>query len=148
MRAVHSRLLALALVCGSVPLAALTAAPIQEWAFGSLEGLKVSNGARAELVTYRGRRARERPPIRAGSSVSRFVFNRAERATKTSTSGRPTDAPTISCAAITRCSTPLSPTTRGLACVKRRLGDTRGGVALWAHASTDAYFSRVIIRPN
>src|SRR3954467_2864810 len=55
MRTVHSRLLVLAFACGSMTLAAAPAALVKEWAFGSLDGVKVSNGGRAELVTYPGR---------------------------------------------------------------------------------------------
>src|SRR5689334_6851635 len=57
MRSVHSRWLVLLVASVPVSLAALTAAPIQDWTFASLDGVKVSNGGRAELVTYRGRRA-------------------------------------------------------------------------------------------
>ena len=29
-----------------------------------------------------------------------------------------------------------------------KLGETHGSVALWAHSTTDAYFSRVVLRPE
>jgi len=57
MRALHSRVLVLAFAAGPVTLAAVQPAPVQEWTFGSLDGITVTSGGRAELVTYRGRRA-------------------------------------------------------------------------------------------
>jgi hypothetical protein len=56
MRLVRSSVVVLALACGAAALAA-QGMSVQEWSFGSLDGLKVANGGKAELVTYRGRRA-------------------------------------------------------------------------------------------
>lgn len=230
MRAVHSRLLVLAVACGSVPLAVLAAAPIQEWAFGSLDGVKVTIGGRAELVTYRGRRAvhltvsteHDTPTDsisailgdtdfangtieadvagapRAGASGDSRGFigiavrvqpggHRYENFYVRPTNGRADDQLRRN-HAVQYTSEPDFPWPRlreetpgkyeayadlepgvwtalkivvsgrrgelyvngaaqpCLIVTDLKLGDTHGGVALWAHASTDAYFSRVIIR--
>ena len=42
MRAVHSRLLVLAFASGSVTLAAVQSAPVQEWTFATLDGITVT----------------------------------------------------------------------------------------------------------
>jgi hypothetical protein len=229
MRAVHSRLFVLAFACGAVPLAVLTAAPIQEWTFGSLDGVKVTNGGRAELVTYRGRRAvhlivsseRDTPTDsisailgdtdfangtieadvagapRAGAPGDSRGFigiavrvqpggQRYENFYVRPTNGRADDQLRRN-HAVQYTSEPDFPWPRlreetpgkyeayadlepgawtalkivvsgrrgelhvngaaqpCLIVTDLKLGDTHGGVALWAHASTDAYFSHVII---
>src|SRR4051794_6908776 len=54
---VKHALIAVALAGAAATLAAVEAGRVQEWAFSSLDRVKVANGGRAELVTYRGRRA-------------------------------------------------------------------------------------------
>jgi hypothetical protein len=232
MKTVHSRLLVLAVACGSMTLAAAPAASVEEWAFGSLDGVKVSNGGRADLVTYRGRRAvhliaspdHEAPTEsisailgdtdfangtieadvagapRAGAPGDSRGFiglairvqpggQRYENFYVRPTNGRADDQlrrnhavqytsePDFPWPRL-RGETPgkyesyadLEPgawtalkivvsARRGelyvngasqpcLIVTDLKLGDTHGGIALWAHSSTDAYFSRVIIRRN
>ena len=230
MRAIHSRLLALAFACGSVPLAAVQPAPVQEWTFASLAGITVSNGGKAELVTYRGRRAvhlivspEHAAPTdniiailgdsdfangtieadvagapRAGAAGDSRGFigvalrvqpggqryenfyvrptnGRADDQLRRNHSVQYTSEPEFPWPRL-REETPgkyesyadLEPgawTALKIVVSGRRgqlyvngasqpclivndlkLGDTHGGVALWAHSSTDAYFSRLIIR--
>ena len=230
MRAVRSPWLVLAFACGSVTLAALQPAPVQEWTFGSLDGISVTNGGRAELVTYRGRRAvhlivspEHAAPTdnitallggsdfangttdadvagapRAGAAGDSRGFigialrvqpggqryenfyvrptnGRADDQLRRNHSVQYTSEPDFPWPRL-REETPgkyesyadLEPgawTALKIVVAGRRgelyvngasqpclivtdlkLGDTHGGVALWAHSSTDAYFSRLIIR--
>jgi len=229
MKAVHSRLLVLAFAGGSVIVAAVQSAPVQEWTFSSLDGITVTNG-RAELVTYRGRRAvhlmvspDHAAPTdnmtailggsdfangtieadvsgapRAGASGDSRGFigialrvqpggqryenfyvrptnGRADDQLRRNHSVQYTSEPEFPWPRL-REETPgkyesyadLEPgvwTALKIVVSGRRgefyvngasqpcliaddlkLGDTHGGVALWAHSSTDAYFSRLIIR--